>query len=91
MAPITFSDDASSAQARIVSAIEAAGGTVTAQGNHTVDAVFRSSLFKFKDDVRFEIDATAKLIHFRSASRTGYSDLGANKKRMTELSNMLST
>ncbi len=43
---------------------------------------FQSALFGFVDDVEFYFDDTKKLIHFRSASRTGYSDLGANRKRM---------
>ena len=46
---------------------------------------FKSAIFRFTDDVEFLIDAGQKLIHFRSASRTGYSDMGVNKKRMTEL------
>jgi uncharacterized protein (DUF1499 family) len=35
--------------------------------------------------VEFLIDPDGKLIHFRSASRTGYSDMGVNRKRMTEI------
>ena len=46
---------------------------------------FKSKIFRFTDDVEFLIDAGQKLIHFRSASRTGYSDMGVNKKRMTEI------
>lgn len=46
---------------------------------------FKSAIFRFTDDVEFLIDAEQKLIHFRSASRTGYSDMGVNKKRMTEI------
>ena len=39
-------------------------------------------LFRFVDDVEFQIDAEAKQIQVRSASRTGYSDLGANRSRV---------
>ena len=46
---------------------------------------FKSKIFRFTDDVEFLIDVEQKLIHFRSASRTGYSDMGVNKKRMTVL------
>ena len=42
----------------------------------------RSPLLGFKDDVEFELDAKAKAIQVRSASRIGYSDLGANRKRI---------
>jgi len=47
---------------------------------------FRSLIFRFVDDVEFYIDETATDIHFRSASRVGHSDLGANKSRMQKIS-----
>ena len=43
---------------------------------------FASLLLRFVDDVEFLFDDETKTIHFRSASRTGYSDLGVNRKRM---------
>jgi uncharacterized protein (DUF1499 family) len=45
-------------------------------------AEFRSLLFRFVDDIEFLIDGAAKVIHFRSASRAGRSDLGVNRRRM---------
>ncbi len=47
---------------------------------------FRSALFRFVDDVEFVLDDSARLIHFRSASRAGYYDFGVNRKRMKEIS-----
>lgn len=44
-----------------------------------------SALLRFVDDIELEIDDEAGEIHFRSASRVGYSDLGANRKRMDEI------
>jgi uncharacterized protein (DUF1499 family) len=41
-----------------------------------------SALLRFVDDVEIEIDPRAAEIHFRSASRTGWSDLGVNRRRM---------
>jgi uncharacterized protein (DUF1499 family) len=46
---------------------------------------FRSSFFEFVDDVEFLFDDAAKLIHFRSAARTGYYDFNVNRKRMEEI------
>lgn len=43
---------------------------------------FTSLIFGFVDDVEFWVSPKDKAIHFRSASRVGYSDLGANRKRM---------
>ncbi len=44
-----------------------------------------SLVFRFVDDVEFLIDRERKAIHFRSASRVGYSDLGVNRRRMERL------
>ena len=44
-----------------------------------------SRLLGFVDDVEILIDNTAGVIHFRSCSRTGYSDLGVNRRRMETL------
>ncbi len=44
-----------------------------------------SLLFRFVDDVEFLLDDETKTIHFRSASRTGYGDLGVNRKRMEQV------
>lgn len=49
---------------------------------------FRTATFKFVDDVEFYFDDSAKLIHFRSAARKGYSDMGVNKKRMKKVSTL---
>jgi uncharacterized protein (DUF1499 family) len=45
-------------------------------------AEFRSWLLGFVDDVEFLVDADAGVVHVRSASRTGYSDLGVNRRRV---------
>ena len=44
-----------------------------------------SLLLRFIDDVEFLLDDETKTIHFRSASRTGYGDLGVNRKRMEQV------
>ena len=50
-----------------------------------IHAEATSLIFRFRDDVEFFIDQQSNLIHFRSASRVGKSDLGANRKRMEEI------
>jgi uncharacterized protein (DUF1499 family) len=47
---------------------------------------FSSLIFGYIDDVEFLVDAENNKIDFRSASRVGYSDLGANRKRMKTIS-----
>ena len=46
---------------------------------------FTSLLLRFVDDVEFLFDEATKTVHFRSASRTGYSDLGVNRTRMEQV------
>lgn len=46
---------------------------------------FTSSLMGYVDDVEFLHDASSGMTHVRSASRLGYSDLGANRKRIESI------
>ena len=50
-----------------------------------VHAVFFTPFLRFADDVEFRLDRQAQRIHVRSASRIGYSDMGANRARIEEL------
>jgi uncharacterized protein (DUF1499 family) len=45
---------------------------------------FTSKVFRFVDDVEFYFDEP-EVIHFRSASRIGHSDMGVNRVRMEEI------
>ena len=45
-------------------------------------AEYASALMGFVDDVEFYFPPKGKIIHVRSASRLGYSDLGVNRKRI---------
>ncbi len=49
----------------------------------------KSFLFGFVDDVELWFDETAKIIHFRSAARSGYYDFGVNRKRREGVRQML--
>jgi uncharacterized protein (DUF1499 family) len=62
--------------------IEAQGGKMVATREDYVAATFASALFGFVDDLEIRIDAEVGVIHLRSASRVGKSDLGANRKRV---------
>jgi uncharacterized protein (DUF1499 family) len=58
---------------------------VTEQSASVVKAVVHSALFRFKDDLEFRFDQEAAAIHIRSASRTGYWDLGTNRRRVENI------
>lgn len=46
-------------------------------------------LFGFVDDVELYLPKKENVIHFRSASRVGYWDVGANKSRMKKIKKKL--
>ena len=85
LAPLSYSVEDAEVIHAVSEAITSAGGTVTATTSTGVDATFRTKILRFTDDVLFRLDEDEKLLHFRSASRVGYSDLGTNRKRMNTL------
>jgi uncharacterized protein (DUF1499 family) len=48
-------------------------------------AEFTSKLMGYVDDVEFYLDNSANVVHVRSASRLGKSDLGVNRQRIEEI------
>jgi uncharacterized protein (DUF1499 family) len=50
-----------------------------------IHAEFRSSIFRFVDDVEFYFSPEEKIIHVKSASRSGYYDFGVNRRRIERL------
>lgn len=46
---------------------------------------FRSAFFEFIDDTEFLFDDAAKLIHVRSAARTGHYDFKVNRNRVEDI------
>ena len=48
-------------------------------------AVFKTRWLRFRDDFEARLDPEARVIHVRSASRLGHSDLGANRARVNKL------
>ena len=46
---------------------------------------FTTRWLRFIDDVEFYFPESEALIHLRSASRSGYWDLGVNRKRVEEI------
>lgn len=67
--------------------VEAMGGRITTQGDDYIAAEFSSATFGFVDDL--ELRKSDDAVHVRSASRVGYSDAGANAKRVAELRSRL--
>lgn len=57
---------------------------IITQDKNYIHAEYTTPIFRFVDDIEFYFDEENKLLHFRSASRLGYSDLGANRRRMED-------
>jgi uncharacterized protein (DUF1499 family) len=55
---------------------------VVSAGKDALRAEFKSAVLGFVDDVDFVLDAKARVIHVRSASRVGHYDFGVNRKRV---------
>ncbi len=87
MAPLPYADSREESRRIILSIIKSMPRTkVVAEGENYIHAEFRTLVFRFIDDVEFSFDEVEHVIHFRSASRTGHSDLGVNRRRMQKIS-----
>jgi len=83
VAPLAFQGHWAAARERLVALLAARPRTkVTAVEDRIVRAECRSRIFRFVDDLTFYFDPDRGLIHVRSASRVGRSDLGVNRKRV---------
>ncbi|MFP4252831.1 MAG: DUF1499 domain-containing protein [Halothece sp.] len=65
--------------------------TIVEENENYLYAEFKSKLMGFVDDVEFHKDEINQVIHVRSASRLGKSDLGVNRKRVEAIRQSLET
>jgi uncharacterized protein (DUF1499 family) len=87
--PIKYAGTQQQAHDRLLQIIESEKRTkiLTDQENY-IRVEFTSALFRFVDDVEFyfpEDKTNETIIHVRSASRVGSSDLGVNRKRIERI------
>ncbi|MBR9866496.1 MAG: DUF1499 domain-containing protein [Oceanospirillales bacterium] len=73
----------------VTAGVERSGGKIITVDQDYLAAEFSSSVFGFVDDLELLRDANAGVIHVRSSSRVGYSDLGVNRKRVEALRKLL--
>jgi uncharacterized protein (DUF1499 family) len=86
VAPLSYKSTAEIAMAdlkRVAGSMK--GASIVEESPLYLRLEFRSALFRFVDDVEFLLDDGAKMIHLRSASRIGYSDLGVNRGRVENI------
>lgn len=84
--PLSYKGSQEEARERLISVVNSMkrSETVTAEKNY-IHVTFKSFLFRFVDDVEFSFGDERKIINVRSASRTGYFDLGVNRRRVEEI------
>jgi uncharacterized protein (DUF1499 family) len=85
--PLRLEAEGQAARDAVASAMMSLGWQEVAAEGEEVRAVVVSRLFRFRDDVRANIEATADgtLVQVRSASRVGKGDLAANARHIRSL------
>lgn len=86
LAPFAYRGSHQTAWLRLVKIVSALPRTkITQRTDHYLRAEATSRVFGFVDDIEFLLDENASVIHVRSASRLGYSDLGVNRQRVEQI------
>lgn len=85
--PLPFIGDLPQTRQILLQVIESYPGRVQiiSATDTYIHCVFSTDWLRFKDDVEFFLDAESKVVHFRSASRSGFSDMGMNRRRYETL------
>ena len=87
MPPLPYITSGRESMDRLVQIVQGMNrATIVSAAPTYLHVEFRSAVFGFVDDVEFVVDDAARVIHFRSASRTGWYDFGVNRRRMTQIS-----
>ncbi len=83
--PLTFQGPPEKAWGDLKETLREMGGKIQEEHDGFLWATFTSRVFRFVDDVEFRMVSTDGMIHVRSGSRVGYSDLGVNRRRVEKL------
>ncbi|MBD2068048.1 DUF1499 domain-containing protein [Leptolyngbya sp. FACHB-671] len=84
--PISYSSTPEQALANLKAVIQdLPRAKIVSESDDYVYSEFATALMGFVDDVEFYLDKSQSVIHVRSASRLGKSDLGVNRKRVEEI------
>ena len=84
--PIAMAEPLATAKAKMKTILNQLGqNKIVQEDPNYLHVEFTSMIFRFVDDIEFYFDTDHKLIHLRSASRTGRYDFGVNRKRMNDI------
>ncbi len=88
--PLDIQGDRKEVMSALKSILDEYGGVeILVERDDYIHAGFRSRIFGFVDDVEFYFPEGSLHIHVRSASRLGYWDAGANRKRIEKIRALL--
>lgn len=92
VAPIALRTDPARGWSALVEIVRTgARARIVAEQPGYLRAEYASRVLAFVDDVEFQLDAGAKLVHVRSASRLGRRDFGVNRERIEAIRAQLAT
>ncbi|WP_116108927.1 DUF1499 domain-containing protein [Lewinella sp. IMCC34191] len=84
--PIPFTGSAAEAKEKLKRVVGAMSRTeLQKEEDNYLHYTFKTWPIPYIDDVEFLIDEEQQVIHYRSASRVGHSDLGVNSRRMKKV------
>ena len=83
--PLAFQGQPEKAWSDLKETLREMGGKIQEEQDGFLWATFTSRVFRFVDDVEFRMVSTDGIVHVRSGSRVGYSDLGVNRRRVEKL------
>ena len=86
IAPIAYHTDLATARETLLKVLKFVPRTeIVEETDNYIRAESKSRIFKFVDDVEFYFPDDEQVIHLRSASRVGDSDLGVNRRRLEQI------
>ena len=83
--PLSYSIAHNDAWRSVKQAVVETAGVVLTERDGYLHARYVTPIMRYVDDVELRIDEDKHVIHIRSASRVGHSDLGANRARVARI------
>ena len=86
VSPMPFKETLEDTKSALKKALEMYGGIeIVKEEENYIYAIATTPTMRFHDDMEIYFDKAGRIIHFRSASRAGYSDMGLNRQRYDKI------
>jgi len=83
---LVFNGDVAETKQALIEAFDEYGTyEININAENYIHVIFISETMKFKDDLEILIDIENNLVHYKSQSRVGYSDMGVNLERYNKI------